>query len=69
MILSFVIVYCCIVDGEWSDWVVGNCTTSCVKEKTRECNNPAPSCGGKKCNGSALETLKCSEYPCGEGKT
>ena len=52
------------VDGGWSDWLLGNCSVSCVKEKTRSCNNPEPFCGGKNCSGPALETMKCNELPC-----
>ena len=37
---------------------------SCVKERTRSCNNPEPSCGGKNCSGPAVETMKCNELPC-----
>ena len=53
-----------VVDGGWSDWLVGNCTASCVKNRTRLCNNPAPSCGGMNCSGLAEETMKCKEFPC-----
>ena len=52
------------VDGGWSDWLIGNCSVSCVKERTRSCNNPEPSCGGKNCSGPAVETMKCNELPC-----
>ena len=52
------------VDGGWSDWLVGNCTVSCVKERTRLCNNPTPSCGGMNCSGQGVEIMKCSEFPC-----
>ena len=52
------------VDGGWSDWLIGNCSVSCVKERTRSCNNPEPSCGGKKCSGLSIETMKCNELPC-----
>ena len=53
-----------IVDGEWSDWSIGSCSVSCVKEKTRSCTDPVPSCGGKSCNGPAVETVTCAELPC-----
>ena len=54
----------CKVDGGWSDWLIGNCSALCFKEKTRNCNNPEPSCGGKNCSGSAVENMKCNEFPC-----
>ena len=60
--ISFFIIY--VVDGGWSDWFAGNCTASCVKERTRFCNNPVPSCGGQNCTGQAVEIMKCIEFPC-----
>ena len=57
----------CIVDGGWSNWLIGNCSKSCDggnKTKTRTCNNPAPSCGGSNCIGESVETMECNTNPC-----
>ena len=56
-----------IVDGGWSNWSAGNCSELCdggTKEKTRNCSNPAPSCGGSKCIGETVETVECNTMPC-----
>ena len=37
---------------------------SCVKERTRSCTDPVPSCGGKNCNGPVEEIVTCDEFPC-----
>ena len=62
------IILCCAVDGGWSNWSVGNCSVPCgdvgVKNKTRSCNNPAPSCGGIDCVGETVETVECNALPC-----
>ena len=60
-------VYYCIVDGGWSSWSVGSCSKSCgggVKNKTRSCSNPIPSCGGNGCVGKTLENVDCNTMPC-----
>ena len=57
----------CIVDGGWSNWSVGNCSKLCdrgIKEKTRSCSNPAPSCGGNNCIGESVEIVECNTIPC-----
>jgi hypothetical protein len=55
------------VDGKWSDWKGwSSCTNSkdgkstCKKTKTRFCNNPAASNGGKACEGSSTQTEACT---------
>ena len=60
------IIACCmyVVDGGWSNWLVGKCSVTCIKNKTRSCSNPVPSCGGKDCSGPAVEVVKCNEFPC-----
>ena len=38
--------------GSWSDW--SSCNRTCgggVRERRRECNEPAPECGGSSCQG------------------
>ena len=58
----------CPVDGKYSDWkAYSACSSTCgpgKKERTRECNNPAPAHGGRACEGPAKETTDCNEKPC-----
>ena len=52
----------CPVDGNWSHWSpFGPCSLTCGpgrgrQERTRKCDNPSPSEGGRKCQGSERET-------------
>lgn len=42
----------CPVDGNWSNWTVGECLPKCGKGlqlKTRKCDNPTPQHNGKEC--------------------
>ena len=51
--------------GKWSKWSL--CSLKCgggIKERTRVCNNPAPSDGGRACGGGATGTVKCNTAPC-----
>merc|ERR1712203_54200 len=59
--------------GEWSQW--SKCNAKCPKtggkqERTRNCDNPAQSNGGKDCAGQNKEEknckIKCSTSPCKE---
>ena len=58
----------CVVDGEfgnWTDWT--ECSEECgrgLQNRTRECNNPAPSGGGRYCDGYKIETRLCQNEPC-----
>ncbi|XP_078373724.1 SCO-spondin-like isoform X1 [Oculina patagonica] len=58
----------CTVDGNWSPWsVFGQCTKSCGggrKYRTRKCDNPAPSNGGKNCQGPSNQALDCNTLAC-----
>lgn len=58
------------VDGGWSDWVYGDCTKECdggKKSKTRTCDNPPPSGGGKECVGKSEDTpVACNTITCEE---
>lgn len=58
----------CPVDGVWSEWSVwSQCSETCgpgTQQRTRDCNNPAPSDGGKPCNGSHLESAECNLVSC-----
>ena len=64
-------IYCCFlcaVDGNWGAW--GNwstCSATCghgTVHRTRTCDNPAPSNGGKPCAGEGHETAECRMTPC-----
>ena len=51
--------------GAWSSW--SSCSngkdgkSQCKKAKTRHCNEPAPSNGGKKCEGDEKEEDDCTK--------
>ncbi|KAL9959837.1 hypothetical protein ACROYT_G033195 [Oculina patagonica] len=57
-----------IVDGgfsQWTPWAV--CSRSCgggTSVRTRKCDSPPPSPGGKPCNGSTFETKDCNTQLC-----
>lgn len=58
------------VDGSYSEWTeFGKCTVTCgggVRQRTRECTNPAPDNGGQSCErlGPAMESEQCNVEPC-----
>ena len=55
-----------IVDCQWSDWVVGQCSLSCgggVRTNTRSEKVVANS-GGRKCIGTTSDEEKCNEQNC-----
>ena len=57
------------INGEWGDWVlVGTCTATCGQNgkhlRTRLCNNPAPSGGGRNCPGDDKQRIACNLDPC-----
>ena len=58
-----------IVDGGWSSWRLGPCSKTCgggTQNYTRVCDNPKPSCGGKKCDGPSVHIHqdKCNDICC-----
>ena len=58
-----------IVDGGWSNWILGPCSKTCgggVIHFIRECNNPKPSCGGKNCTGNRTSSfvIPCKDTCC-----
>ena len=56
-----------VVHGGWSNRSVGNCSElydSDLKNKTRSCSNPVPSCGGINCVGEIVETVECNTLSC-----
>ncbi|XP_020629634.1 SCO-spondin-like [Orbicella faveolata] len=58
----------CPVDGGWGDWSDWSaCSVSCrpgTSIRSRQCNNPAPSAGGKQCTGLPVGNKPCNEGPC-----
>ncbi|XP_057298171.1 SCO-spondin-like isoform X3 [Hydractinia symbiolongicarpus] len=57
----------CPVHGNWGSWVAGACSTTCgngVRDRTRQCNNPAPANGGNTCDGSRTDQIACNEGLC-----
>ncbi|CAD5120562.1 DgyrCDS9128 [Dimorphilus gyrociliatus] len=57
-----------VTDGQWGGWGAwADCSVDCglgVQTRRRECNNPRPVHGGKKCAGSASEVIKCEKGAC-----
>ncbi|KAK3105311.1 hypothetical protein FSP39_022254 [Pinctada imbricata] len=58
----------CAIDGQWGPWRKwGNCSSTCgtgVQNRTRMCDSPAPSMGGRDCIGHRSQTQNCSNIPC-----
>ncbi|XP_061172012.1 semaphorin-5A-like [Saccostrea echinata] len=58
----------CQVNGNWGQWSsYGACSVTCgmgTHQRTRSCNNPAPSGGGSTCPGDALEAKTCFDVTC-----
>ena len=56
------------VDGGWSDWgSYGSCTVTCgngTSTRSRTCTNPAPSAGGRTCQGTNTDSQTCTLYTC-----
>uniref|UniRef100_A0A667XV64 Netrin receptor UNC5 n=1 Tax=Myripristis murdjan TaxID=586833 RepID=A0A667XV64_9TELE len=53
------------VDGgwdEWSEWTV--CSSQCERQRSRECNSPAPRHRGKMCEGNSEATENCTDGLC-----
>ena len=60
-----------VVDGGWSSWIHGACSKTCgggIRNATRICNNPIPSCGGLPCRGNSTHEEVCNKICC-PGKT
>ena len=54
--------------GNWSEWSA--CSTSCgpgTSIRTRRCDNPPPSAGGKSCVGLPVDNKPCDLGPCPGG--
>ncbi|KAM3915384.1 hemicentin-1 [Leptodactylus fuscus] len=58
----------CPVDGKWSAWGSWtSCSLSCgggMRQRFRECSNPAPQYGGHKCEGMEYENEFCNGDLC-----
>ncbi|VDN20210.1 unnamed protein product [Gongylonema pulchrum] len=52
----------CHLDGHWSEWSSwSQCNESCQKVRTRSCNSPRPTNGGRTCIGRDVETKNCTQ--------
>ncbi|XP_037655093.1 complement component C7 isoform X2 [Choloepus didactylus] len=49
------------VDGGWSCWSAWGPCVQGKKTRSRECNNPSPSRGGKSCIGETSESRQCQD--------
>ena len=58
------------IDGgisHWSDW--GACNVTCgsgIQSRSRECNSPPPSGGGRNCSDPIVDHQECSVEECGK---
>ena len=57
-----------IVDGNWGAFgQFGVCSRTCgggTQMRTRVCNNPAPTSGGRSCAGKAIDSRPCGTAAC-----
>ncbi|XP_034026914.1 netrin receptor UNC5D isoform X3 [Thalassophryne amazonica] len=59
----------CPIDGgwdEWTEWTV--CSSQCERQRSRECNSPAPRHRGKMCDGSSEATENCTDGLCTQNR-
>ena len=65
---SYIIYHLITVNGNWGTWTsYGACSVTCgvgTQQRTRSCDNPAPSGGGTTCPGDALEARTCFDVTC-----
>ncbi|XP_061490015.1 hemicentin-1 isoform X5 [Rhineura floridana] len=58
----------CPVNGKWSSWSSWSaCTMSCgggTRQRTRDCSDPPPQYGGRKCEGNDVQVDFCNSDPC-----
>uniref|UniRef100_A0A665VTB7 Hemicentin-1 n=1 Tax=Echeneis naucrates TaxID=173247 RepID=A0A665VTB7_ECHNA len=61
----------CPVDGNWGSWQPwGGCSASCgggERTRTRLCNSPSPSNGGRLCPGDSSQLSRCNTKACPGG--
>ncbi|XP_055499104.1 A disintegrin and metalloproteinase with thrombospondin motifs 2-like [Leucoraja erinacea] len=57
-------------DGNWGSWSkFGSCSRTCgvgVRFRTRQCDDPLPSNGGRECSGSSYDYQLCNTEDCPE---
>ncbi|KAL5107767.1 Hemicentin-1 [Taenia crassiceps] len=57
----------CPVDGVWGSWSPWSaCSSTCgagLRHRSRKCDSPPPSNGGKPCPGEAMEDVLCEDLP------
>nr|AKN21725.1 PKD1L-2 [Schmidtea mediterranea] len=58
----------CPINGNWSSWNTwSSCSVSCgsngIMQRSRLCNNPAPSNAGQDCSGLSTDTQSCTNVP------
>ncbi|MEQ2307176.1 hypothetical protein AMECASPLE_015592, partial [Ameca splendens] len=51
---------------EWSEWTV--CSSQCERQRSRECNSPAPRHRGKTCEGNSKATENCTDGMCTQNR-
>ncbi|XP_018524925.1 netrin receptor UNC5D isoform X1 [Lates calcarifer] len=59
----------CPIDGgwdEWSEWTI--CSSQCERQRSRECNSPAPRHRGKICEGNSEATENCTDGLCTQNR-
>lgn len=57
------------VDGGWDEWSKWTaCSSQCERQRSRECNSPAPRHRGKTCEGSGKATENCTDGLCTQSK-
>uniref|UniRef100_A0A3Q1C1Q0 Netrin receptor UNC5 n=1 Tax=Amphiprion ocellaris TaxID=80972 RepID=A0A3Q1C1Q0_AMPOC len=57
------------VDGgwdEWSEWTV--CSSQCDRQRSRECNSPAPRHRGRMCEGNSEASENCTDGLCTQNR-
>ncbi|PNI67325.1 HMCN1 isoform 2 [Pan troglodytes] len=58
----------CPIHGKWATWASWSaCSVSCgggARQRTRDCSDPVPQYGGRKCEGSDVQSDFCNSDPC-----
>lgn len=66
--IIYIYIYVAVDGGwdEWSEWTV--CSSQCERQRSRECNSPAPRHRGKTCEGNSEATENCTDGLCTQSK-